>query len=629
MPKTAARFTQRRSSFFIGICGAVSIFVALLLSAAWAQSQQVQPPPTPPSGQSDQEKPSAKQSTQLPRPALRVLSQLVQVDVIAKDHNGKPVDDLKQSDFSVYEDGKKQEITWFSLETDKTRENPSRTLEATPDTYSNLLEQKTGVPGNLTILLLDYLNTAHSDMVFGREQVMKLLRQMHPQDRVAIYALSGRLYVLHDFTSDKSALEHSVRSFESAESGDYVDSQLKPQYTGDVNGDDAMVNQFNQNLSDFANIDRAYTTTQVFEIIAQHMMRIPGRKNLVWISSSFPFSIGLDKEGDNSNSSPFRNGAAVPFGVRPNAFNLGQAGHAGPGEGPQGLFMRESRDFHEEIDRAVRALAGSNIALYPVDPRGLIGDFGTDPRFNAAGNMGPLTVSNANFSLADFAPNIDTMRNLADRTGGQAYYNTNDIGGSVRKAIEDSRMSYMLSYYPPQDNGRGDFHKIRVKVNRPGIDLRYRTGYLAKTLNFTGITDNSKLIREVLFSPLDATGLGMTVHVNPFDKGGKRTLNLIIALEERDLTFHPGDNRTLGNIQVVLAQFDAEGKEISGETSRVDMRLLKETYEKVRRNGLHFGRNLALSSAATELRVLACDDKTGAIGSVSIPLGKYFPPAGR
>src|SRR5579863_3408971 len=255
MAKTAARLTRRGSYFSRGINRAVSIFVVLLHSAVWAQSQQVQPPPTPPSGQSDQEKASAKQLTQLPRPALRVLSQLVQVDVIAKDHNGKPVDDLKQSDFSVYEDGKKQEIAWFSLETDKTRENPSRTLASTPDTYSNLLEQKTGVPGNLTILLLDYLNTAHSDMVFGREQVMKLLRQMHPQDRVAVYALSGRLYVLHDFTSDKSALEHSVRSYDSAESGDYVDSQLKPQYTGDVNGDDAMVNQFNQNLSDFANID--------------------------------------------------------------------------------------------------------------------------------------------------------------------------------------------------------------------------------------------------------------------------------------------------------------------------------------------------------------------------------------
>lgn len=239
--------------------------------------------------------------------------------------------------------------------------------------------------------------------------------------------------------------------------------------------------------------------------------------------------------------------------------------------------------------------------------------------------MGPQTNQSV-FDLSDFAPNVETMRSLADGTGGQAFYNTNDIGGSVRKAIEDSRFSYMLSYYPPPDDGKGKFHRIRVRVNRPGVELRYRSGYLARPLNFTGaVRDNSVLMREVLASPLDATGVGMTVHVDPFDKDGKRKLNLIIALEERDLTFHPGDSRTLGNVQVVIAQFDTEGKEISGETSKVDMRLLKETYEKVRRSGLHFGRNLELNPAATELRVLACDDKTGAIGSVSIPLAKYFP----
>jgi len=551
------------------------------------------------------------------------------VDVIARDHNGKPVENLKQSDFTVYEDGKKQEIAWFAMESDQTREKATRTLASSqPNTYSNLLEQKTGVPGNLTIILLDYLNTPHSDMIFGREQVMNLLHQMQPQDRVAVYALSGRLYVLHDFTSDMTALERSVRGYEMPESGDAFNSQLGPQFTGDF-GMDTMINQANQNLSDDANIDRAFTTAQVFEIIAQHMLRIPGRKNLVWISSSFPLSIGMDKEGDNSESSPYRNGAAIPFGVSPDKFSLGQAQSGGPHQAPS-FLQRENRLFTDDVAAAGRALAGSNIALYPVDPRGLIGNFGPGQGFAAAGgSLGPLTITNANFTLADFAPTIDTMKDLAERTGGQAFYNTNDIGGSVRKAIEDARLSYMLSYYPPQDNGRGDFHKIRVKVNRPGIELRYRSGYMAKPLNFTGTTDNSKSVRDVLFSPLDATGVGMTVHVDPFDNEGKRKLNLLIKLEERDLTFHPGDGRTLGTLQVVLAQFDTEGKEIVGETSKVDMRLLKDTYQKIRNGGLHFGRNLVLNPNATELRVVVCDDKTGAIGSLSIPLAKYFPAAGR
>ena len=86
------------------------------------------------------------------------------------------------------------------------------------------MEQKAGVPGNLTIILVDFLNTKHSDMVAAKNQVMKMLQQMKPEDRVAIYVLSGRLYVLHDFTSDNSALTRSIRNYDTTESADLLGS---------------------------------------------------------------------------------------------------------------------------------------------------------------------------------------------------------------------------------------------------------------------------------------------------------------------------------------------------------------------------------------------------------------------
>ena len=614
-------FTHWKKSLEILACAAA--FVLISLTPVLRAGPQSQAPPAPPPSAKAPADNSAPQSS---RPAIRVMRQMVQVDIIAKDRNGKAVRDLKQSDFSLYDNGRRQEISFFSLETDKTRNLPRPALA--PGTYSNLIEQKQGVPGNLTILLLDYLNTKHSDIAFARERVMKLLRDMKPDDRVAVYVLSGRLYVLHDFTSDMNALTQSVNKYDTVDSADVANSAFSPVWISSTEMADAtFLNQVSLSMSDYANIDRAFTTTNVFEIIAQHMMRLPGRKNLIWVSGSFPISLNLDKMGNtpmDAFSTP-----STPF-ESPKAYSMFDGGPAhGLTENTTGLFQYDRRSFEDELARAVRALAGANIALYPVDPRGLIGNLGADPSnaYSAGASVGPLMYQQPG-ALYDIAPTLDTMNQLANQTGGLAFYNNNDIGGEVRKAIEDSRVSYMLAFYPSVDDGKGKFHNIKVKVNRPGLELRYRTGYSPQPLNFTGVVDNGAILREAIASPLDATGLGMTVHAASVRGAATPTVALKIDLEENDVSFKFDDERNVGTIQVMLVQFDTEGNQIWGETSKVKMRLVKDTYARVRKEGLQFGRNLPLKPGAVELKVIACDDKSSAIGSVSIPLASYFPSAG-
>jgi VWFA-related protein len=579
------------------------------------------PPPTAQKTQS----PTDNSTADATRPALRVVQQMVQVDIIAKDHDGKPVQNLKQSDFTIYDNGRRQDISFFSLETDKTRNLPRPQLA--PGTYSNLIEQKQGVPGNLTILLLDFLNTKHSDIAFAKDKVIKLLRDMKPDDRVAVYVLSGRLYVLHDFTSDMAALTQSVKKYDTVDSADVANATFTPAWSGSTAAAaDAFLNQASQDLSDSANVDRAFATTNVFEIIAQHMMRLPGRKNLVWVSGSFPISINLDKMGNSRQdayetpSTPFETPAAYK------AFDGGASSVVD--ESSTGLYMYDRRSFDDLITRATRSLASANIALYPVDPRGLIGNDGADPSRSGGVLIGPMMFRQA-AALYDVAPNFDTMNMLAHQTGGLAFYNNSDIGGEVRQAMEDSRVSYMLAFYPSTDDGRGKYHNIKVRVNRPGIELRYRTGYTPKPLNFTGVVDNTAILREAIASPLDATGLGMTVRASSIHGATTPTVALRINLEENDVSFKFDDERTTGQIEVMLVQYDAEGNQIWGETSKVKMRLVKDTYARVRKEGLQFGRNLPLKPGAVELKVIACDDKSSAIGSVSIPLAAYFPPTGK
>jgi VWFA-related protein len=602
----------------VGCSAALALFCLAPMLRAAPQSQA--PPPPPPA-----QKPADNSAPDASRPALRVVQQMVQVDIIAKDHDGKPVENLKQGDFTVYDNGRKQDVSFFSLETDKTR-NLQRPQLA-PGTYSNLIEQKQGVPGNLTILLLDFLNTKHSDIAFAKDKVIKLLNSMKPDDRVAVYVLSGRLYVLHDFTSDMTALTQSVKKYDSVDSADVANSSFTPVWSASSNiADDAFLNQAGQDLSDYANVDRAFATTNVFEIIAQHMMRLPGRKNLVWVSGSFPISMNLDKM-EYSTSDAYST-PSTPL-ISPKAYQMFDGGAAhGASENAEGLFMYDRRSFDDLLARAVRALASANIALYPVDPRGLIGNAGADPNYSGGAAVGQAMYRQS-AALYDVAPNFDTMNQLASQTGGLAFYNNNDVGGEVRKAIEDSRVSYMLAFYPSVDDVRGKFHNIKVRVNRPGIELRYRTGYTPKPLNFTGVVDNTAILREAIASPLDATGLGMTVHASSVHGATAPTVALNIKLEENDVSFKFDDERNTGSIEVLLVQYDTEGNEIAGETSKVKMRLVKDTYAKVRKEGLQFGRNLPLKPGAVELKVIACDDKSSAIGSVSIPLAAYQPPSGK
>jgi VWFA-related protein len=610
------RFMVSQSTAAIVVTLLCAVALVVVLTARARAAQGTRPAQTPP--------PSAPSSQgQAPTP-LRVLSQMVQVDVVVKDRNGKPVTGLTQNDFTVFDEGKKQDIAFFSMETSKSRNVPQ---PSPPNVYSNLYEQKTVQPANMTIILLDYMNTRHSDTVYARNQVIKLLKSMQPDDRVAVYVLGARLYVLHDFTSDMTGLQRTIEKYETNDSANAIGAAQTAQYTG-VGADDYFFNQAAQDISDFSNIVRVFTTTDAMEAIAEHLTRIPGRKNLIWVSSSFPFTIGMDKMMQDARDSAFQNGSA-PI-LQTGAFDLGQKnGSPGASEATSGPFNRDIRNFAPEIDKAARALAGANVSIYPIDARGLIGAFGENPDPGKGEVFGPLTVQRSVYSLSEFAPTIDTMHVLAEKTGGRAFYNTNDITGSIKNAMEDGTVSYLMAFYPTLDDGTGKFHKLKVTLRHPGYEVRYRSGYFAKMLNLDGRVDTAGSIRQALSSPLDATGMGVSVKAAAMDSTtpGERVLGLTIDVAEDDVRFNHDAtaDRTLGTVKVVIAQFDLEGKMLVSETSTVKMTLRKDTYSQIRKRGLLFGRKLPLVAGATEVRVVACDDKTAEVGSVTVPIAKYFP----
>jgi VWFA-related protein len=250
---------------------------------------------------------------QTPQPVIRSGSQVVRVTVVARDRGGKPASGLTADDFVVTEDRKSVAISFFQEVKGPAPANTS-SATASAGTFSNV--SATAAPPNVTVILLDRLNTKWDDQARARDALRVILAQARPDDRLAVYALDGSaLRVLHDFTRDARSLLDAVNGSArptSAETDVRSDPDAPP-----------MVAQFMAT--------RASTTTMVaLQTIGAHLSAVPGRKNLVWVSAGFNIN-DLDHGPDVSAATA--------------------------------------------IQRATRELNAAGISVYPIDPSGLAGPF--------------------------------------------------------------------------------------------------------------------------------------------------------------------------------------------------------------------------------------------------------------
>ena len=527
---------------------------------------------------------------------LRTTTRLVQINVIVHNKKGEPVEGLNKEDFTILDQGKEQQIAAFSANSAVLRGatiNPS----LPPNVFSNRGGSGAANPGSVTVILFDALNTAIQDQFYARQQVLKFLRQLHPEDHVAIYVLTTKIIVLNEFTQDATSLLQAIQKFGGYSSAQQDASNPSPNpanqsiFAVRTPETDVMaarlqdfLNAADGKISDFANINRAETTTSAIETIANHVARIPGRKSLVWVSASFPISIGFD----GNTPSP-------------------------PG--------REQRTFTEEIEHAARALNQANMAIYPVDARGLM----APARYSAANSI-PLDARSPASGLASDQGSFDTMILLADRTGGKASYNTNDIEGAVQRAIADGQYTYTLGFYPTHGKWDGRFHELKIHVKEKGLSLRHRKGYFALPEPPPGPEENKASLDAAIGSPVEWTNLNVEVALKAFDLAA-RTLDVQVGLDTHELSLASRDGRWNDTIYVLFDQLGAGDKVITSEKETFGMNFKPETYEKLMKIGTKFSGRLTLSPGVVNLRVIAQDTGSGSIGTLTIPIKKYLSEA--
>jgi hypothetical protein len=217
---------------------------------------------------------------------------------------------------------------------------------------------------------------------------------------------------------------------------------------------------------------------------------------------------------------------------------------------------------------------------------------------------------------------IEAMQKMADDTGGHAFVNTNDLTGAIRKAVEDSAVTYTLGFYLDTDSLDGKFHELKVEVKRPGLNVRYPKGYLA--LKETSATQDERhnSFRAAIRSPLDSSAISLQVKVDRVNQQTPTSLNLFGSIGVRDSQLVQSGEIHVGALDVTILEQDETGKVLRESTNRINLRFTEKQYPAVLKTGITFRKSVQPPAGVTTLRILVQDPTTAAIGSLVIPLSQ-------
>jgi VWFA-related protein len=492
-------------------------------------------------------------------PVVRVNTRLVEVDVVVHS-KGEAVADLKQDDFTVYDRGKPQKVASFNIISSHT--TAGKAVPLPPGAVSNRLITAGPEPPGTTVVLYDMLNTVSEDQSYGRQAMLEYLDTIQRGDQFALYSLGKALKVIQDFTDDPERIRRAARRASPEASADQTADDLSADLLANApnTGDaitDAMYISSVKEMQDAAQVNRAVITGKAMELIARHLQGLPGRKKLIWITSSF---------------------AAQTTDIRSH----------------NGQNTIEHKEFGREIDKAVRALNDANVAVYPIDPRPLLPD---DPAF--------------------LRPGIDAMNLFAGGTGGRAFYVINDVTAAIKTAIEDSEVTYALGFYPGDIKLDGSYHSLSVKVARKGVDLRYRKGYFATDLRPATEKENQRAIQDVFATPLESTDIGMSARLDPYVRqAGVYQLTITFNLQE--LHLEREKDYWVGLIR--LATYYPAASKPNGTEESIKITLTEKRLRESLANGYTIQQLVIAGDRKGDLRVAIEDRATGAAGSVKLPL---------
>ncbi len=539
------------------------VFLMVLLGTAVLYSQA----PPAPQGNSPQ-----------PAPTFKSNSRLVLVDVVVSNGNGEAVHDLKQQDFTVLEDGKPQTIVGFDEQRPdaKATEVPAP-LNLPKDVYSNY-EVRTEA-GALTVLLFDLMNTDRQHLVYAKNEMLHFLKRLPPGKKVALFTLGSQLRMVQGFTEDSDQLIAVAQQISTKPNPAYTNRQELSGTIGELKESGLLHSPTAfRSLVQFLGEDyegklelRSQDTLDALTQMARALAVLPGRKNLIWISGGFPF--------DTKSNAP-------------------------------------------QLQKVASLLAANRIAVYPVDVRGVVMMTATGATRDSE-IFAPVQTQSYETLSGQYGENIsivETLKNMAELTGGRAYINRNDLDSAIADGVRTGASYYSLAYRPVNQNWDGKFRKIAVKA-APNLKLLYRSGYYALLDPLGSKEDPDRMISLAMQPNVPvSTQLIMKARVALPQEPGQATA-IEMFIDAHDLTFTEGtEKQKTPLVQFVAVAYDGSGKQSNSFSLGFHPTLAPAQMEALLRSGLGLHRELLLKPGSYQLRLGVMDRLSGRIGTLDVPL---------
>ena len=509
----------------------------------------------------------------------------MEVRAVVTDRQGKLVDGLAKEDFEVLENNRPQAVSFFSIERVAGRDGLSPPADKDAVKIGPVSPPRT--PSRTIALFVDTLHLSTTSLLSMKQALRRYVNeQLSDEDLVALIPTTGTLGLVGQFTRDRRILRYAIEKLGPGPSSN--DSFFTPYLAAMVDRDDPdalrvatsilaaedrlpppasyVRSRARQILSDAAYQTR--TTLLTLKAVAEAMAGLPGQRLIVMFSDGFTlWEVG----GQNTS------------------------------------------EVQSVVSRAVR----SGVTIYSIDAGGLRPPSMFDVSRPNAGSD-PRIMSYTNASERDLQDGVNA---LARDTGGEPFFNTNDLAGAIQKALDKNRVYYALAYYPSTANDKKSFRQITVRVkNHPEYKVRSQKGYLAAELGKEkkaeqALTPEQRLVQAIV-APLPVTTLGVVVEADYLEsEADEAQVSLQVNLDAERLEYREKDGRYLFALQVVTVVFDSSGKRVDGHTETIDGNLLPERLALAKRTGYRYARRFTLKPGLYQIRVGARETSTDRIGT--------------
>ena len=428
-----------------------------------------------------------------PVPSFRAQSELVLVDLVVTDKQGNFVRNLRPDQIRVFEDGKRQRISYFDLRRragpdDPLGEEVARRQRRAAIPFSSDFDRSVPaarVDQGHFVFLLDMPSLSFDGMQRVKQSIRDFARsQFNPKDRFMLATIRPSFRLDLPFTTNIAELERVLEQT----SDQYNESQSIAGFTvvveeifgrlenvvrlgaaiaGGGAGSDGLDPNLKGAISRVASEGRQLLaglemrtdfSCAAIAAVSRHLRTLPGRKHLIYFSNGYPLDAARTIAGIiKQRAMDFAPGQVTGIHLAVSSFMAGTG---------------RSSDLRSKLMAAVDQANRSRVSIYSIDPRGLM-----VPAIADASVKGSVSYIYNSVSTEDITAPRQFLSSLSLETGGLWFADDNDLGHGMRKAYKDSREHYLLGYVPSSPRKVGKFHEIKVKVKRKGLKLRYRTGY--------------------------------------------------------------------------------------------------------------------------------------------------------